>query len=204
MPEEKKLVDKILPKEYVDPEVDDVGLYLDIQKNEIVASDGFVMLTLTLPQMPERPLLHQFIQSDWLDEHGLRTLLPIRINAMYARLLDIWAIEIIYDVDTTNHLPIWLDLISSDGKITIYDFQIGAHTPYLKDQPKQQNLFGEEMENNLMSATKSKVLFDNLCMALGALWYHMDESLTYATGKTKNWYQFHLMMRTPMAVNSLI
>lgn len=196
MPIEKKLIDKILPKDYVHEDIDGIGLYLDVSTSEIIASDGFVMLTLKMPIQPERPALRQFIQIDWQPDAVKTSELPIiKISAMYARLLDIWSINICYD---KQKVPTWMDLINNNGKITIFDFQLGAPSPYLKETPKQPHLFDGEYSNATMTATKSKILFDNLVIAMWAASYQMDEKITSATGVTKNWYQFHLMTRTPL------
>lgn len=54
-----------------------------------------------------------------------------------------------------------------------------------------------------MYANKAKISFDKLLIELGGMTYQIGESLTYATGTTKNGYQFHLMVRTPKYKNNV-
>jgi hypothetical protein len=200
MPEEKKIIDKILPKEWYDLSVDNCGLWIDQNKNEIIATDSFIMLTLSIPQLQDNPEVNQFIE--WSDE-------CIRIAPEYAKIHDIWALRVQYWVETSwwyewlKAVPTWLDIMSPGGKITIYSFQIWANPPQLKELPSQTNLFWEELEMTPLYATKAKITFDQCLMALGWMTYQIGESLIYATWTTKNGYQFHLMVRTPKESKSL-
>lgn len=201
MPEEKKIIDKILPKEWYDLLVDNCWLRIDPKRNEIVATDSFIMLTLTIPQIWENPEVAQFIE--WSDDEC------IRIAPEYARIHNIGALKVQYWVDTSEWyewlkaVPTWLDLIDPNGKITIYSFQVWWNPPQLKELPSQTNLFWEELEMTPLYATKAKITFDQVLIALWWMTYQIGESLIYATWTTKNGYQFHLMVRTPKESKSL-
>lgn len=194
MPEEKKVIDKILPKDWYDLSADHCWLRIDPEKNEIIASDSFLMLTLSIPQIWDNPSVSQFI--DWSDE-------CIRIEPKYARIHEIWAIMVRYWVKTDEwyewlrHVPEALDIMDEEWKITVYAFQVWGNPPQLKELPKQTNLFWEELEMTPLYATKAKITFDQILIALWWYTYQIGESIIYATWTTKNGYQFHLMCRTP-------
>lgn len=197
MPEEKKILDKILPKDYVD--LDNVGLWIDCKTNEIVASDGLVILTLTIPPIEEYPTVSQFIQMNGKEvDHEFSN---IRIWSMRARMMNIDAVNIIWDGkkkwSSENDAPTGLDIISKEWKITVYDFQLWGGSPFLKEHEKNVNLFWQDM-SNVMVATKAKILFDQIIIGLWSDYYQISHDITSATWTTKNGYQFHLMMRTPL------
>lgn len=190
MPEEKKILDKILPKDYVD--LDNVWLWIDSKNNEIVASDGLVILSLKIPEMEWQPMLYQFIK--WNDVEIPEPIDTIRIGAMRARMMNMWGINI----RTKSNVPTWLDIISNEGKITVYDFQLWGRSPYLKEIPPQENLFWDDVSSRMV-ATKAKIMFDQIIIAIWSEYYQVSHDVTSATGTTKNGYQFHLMMRTPLS-----
>lgn len=199
MPEEKKIIDKILPKD--EDTIGNCGLRIDPVRNEIVATDAFVMLTLTIPQVGDNPSVDQFITADYLHKKIMHDETKcIRIDPRYARMHEIWALKVRYDLHAEPkdvNVPIWLDIMDANGKITVYAFQVGANPPVLTELPKQTNLFWEELEQVPMTATKAKITFDQILIQMWWTSYNIGESITYATGTTKNWYQFHLMVRTP-------